>query len=143
MKRRESREQAFILLFEQSLNHDTMEQIMEAAALCGEEGYTLSAFAKRVALCAEAHGEELDRHIREHIRGWRMERLSKVALAVLRLAICEMLYEEDIPVSVSINEAVELAKTYGGKEDAPFVNGVLGSVADALEKEKTHVRQED
>ena len=57
-----------------------------------------------------------------------MNRLSKVSLAILRLALSEMLYEEEIPVSVSINEAVELAKKYGGREDAPFVNGVLGAV---------------
>ena len=59
-----------------------------------------------------------------------MNRLSKVSLSLLRLAIYEILFEDEIPVSVSINEAVDLAKKYGTAEDAPFVNGVLGSGAE-------------
>ena len=132
MNRREAREQAFILLFEQSLNHDGMEQIIETAELCGEGAYMVDAFAERLALRAEEKQAELDEKIEKNIRGWKMNRLSKVSLAVLRLALCEMFWEADIPVSVSINEAVEIAKKYGGKEDAPFVNGVLGSVAKEL-----------
>lgn len=55
--------------------------------------------------------------------------MSRVALSVMRLAVYEMMFLSDIPVSVSINEAVELAKTYGGDEDASFINGVLGGIA--------------
>ncbi|MFQ9845988.1 MAG: transcription antitermination factor NusB [[Clostridium] leptum] len=71
--------------------------------------------------------------IEKHCIGWTKNRLSRVAVSVLRTAVYEMLYEEKIPVSVSINEAVEIAKTYGSTEDASFVNGVLGSVAKELE----------
>ena len=60
---------------------------------------------------------------------WSKERISRVALAIMRLAVYEMLYVDDIPVSVSINEAVELAKKYGGDEDSSFVNGVLGGIS--------------
>lgn len=132
MKRREAREQAFVLLFEQSLNHDTIGQIIETEEMLGEGTVIIDDFAERLALKAEENQAILDEKIEKNIRGWKMNRLSKVALAVLRLAICEMVFEEDIPVSVSINEAVELAKKYGGKEDAPFVNGVLGAVAKEL-----------
>ncbi|MBO4468554.1 MAG: transcription antitermination factor NusB, partial [Clostridia bacterium] len=61
--------------------------------------------------------------------GWSIGRISKTALAILRLAIFEMKYMEDIPVSVSINEAVELSKKYATKEDASFVNGILSTVS--------------
>lgn len=61
-----------------------------------------------------------------------MNRLSRVSFALLRLAIYEMMFETEIPISVSINEAVNLAKKYGNSEDAPFINGVLGSVAKEL-----------
>ena len=66
-----------------------------------------------------------------------MNRISRVSLVLLRLALCEMLYETDVPVSVSINEAVELAKQYAPEDDASFINGVLGSVAraEALEQD--------
>jgi len=61
-----------------------------------------------------------------------------VALALLRLAVYEMLFDDSIPTSVSINEAVELAKMYGGKEDAPYINGVLATVDKVLNGEKNH-----
>ena len=61
-----------------------------------------------------------------------MNRLSRVSLAVLRLAVYELLWEPEVPVKVSINEAIELAKKYGGADDGPLVNGVLGSVAKSL-----------
>ena len=77
--------------------------------------------------------EEIDAKINEVSEGWKTGRMGKVDLTLIRLAVYEMLYEEKIPVSVSINEAVEIAKTYGSTEDASFVNGVLGSVAKELE----------
>ena len=72
--------------------------------------------------------EEVDEAIRNNVKGWSFSRLSKVALAVLRIAVYELLFEDDIPDGVSANEAVELAKYYGGKEDASYVNGVISGV---------------
>lgn len=129
MKRREAREQAFILLFQHSISREPIAQVIEDAEFCGEGTYRVDDFAEHLALEAEEHERELDSKISANIRGWTMNRLSKVSLAILRLALCEMLYEPEIPVSVSINEAVELAKKYGSAEDAPFVNGLLGAVA--------------
>lgn len=71
--------------------------------------------------------EELDGYIEQYARGWRPERISRTALAVLRCAICEILYLEDVPASAAINEAVELDKNYDEPETVSFVNGVLGS----------------
>lgn len=127
MNRKKSREQAFVLIFERSFSHDPVASIIDAAET--SEEVHIEEFAEKLAQGAEDHEEELDEVIRKHIRGWTMNRLSRVSLALLRLAVYELKYEQDIPVSVTINEAVNLAKKYGGAEDAPFINGVLGSAA--------------
>ena len=72
---------------------------------------------------------QLDGVIEKFTRGWDIDRLNKVDLALLRLAIYEMLCEPDVPFGVAVNEAVELAKSYGSDESPAFVNGVLGNVA--------------
>ena len=130
MKRREAREQAFVLIFERSINHDTTEQIIDAAGLSSD--LIIDDFAEKIAVGVEENEEVLDAQIEKNIRGWKMSRLSKVSLSLLRLAIYEMIFVKDIPISVSINEAIDLAKVYGGVDDAPYVNGVLGSVAKEL-----------
>jgi N utilization substance protein B len=127
MNRTKSREQAFILTFERSFSHETIESIVDVAET--SESVHIEEFAEKLAQGVEDHEAELDETIGKYVRGWTMNRLSRVSLAILRLAIYELKYEADIPVSVSINEAVNLAKKYGGAEDAPFVNGVLGSAA--------------
>ncbi|MBS6860897.1 MAG: transcription antitermination factor NusB [Clostridiales bacterium] len=127
MKRREARQQAFVLVFEQSFSHDGMEQIIDVAEAVMEK--PVDEFAGRMALGTETNLPLIDEKIEKNSRGWKLSRLSKVSLAVLRLGIYELLFEKDTPVGVTINEAVELAKKYGGEEDAPFVNGVLGAVA--------------
>lgn len=75
------------------------------------------------------HWAELDGYIEKYASGWRFERISRTALAVMKTAMYEILYMPDIPVGVSINEAVELAKQYEEPETVPFINGVLGSFA--------------
>ena len=127
MTRREARELAFILLFEMTFTGDPIRILYENAA----EAWDVEndAFALSLAEGAAAHLDEEDELISAFSRKWNKDRLSRVALSIMRLAIYEMEFEPDIPVSVSINEAVELAKKYGGDDDAPFVNGVLGGVA--------------
>ena len=79
------------------------------------------------SLCAE-HRAEIDALIEHYARGWRVERISRTALAVLRCAVCEILYMEDIPNAAAINEAVELCKGYDEPDTVAFVNGVLGGI---------------
>ena len=139
MTRREAREQAFILVFEQTVREESMDSILHNAAEARD--LVPNDFGEREALGVEEHREEIDQVSEKHIRGWSLRRLSKVALALLRLAVYEMLWEKSIPYSVSINEAVELAKVYGGKDDAAYINGVLASVSKSLpadEKDKSH-----
>lgn len=127
MSRRQSREQAFALLFEKAFNDRPIEELAQAATEARD--LELEPFALSLALGAEAKLADIDSRIGTHSHKWSRERISRVALAVLRLAVYEMLYEDATPVSVAINEAVELAKRYGGEEDASFVNGVLGGIA--------------
>ena len=127
MTRRESREQAFALLFEKMFNDAPVAEL--AAGAAEARGVPTSGFAMRLAEGTESCLPQIDEKIAACSRKWTKDRISKVALSVMRLAIDEILYEDDIPVSVSINEAVELAKKYGSAEDASFVNGILGTVA--------------
>lgn len=128
MTRREERELAFILVFEKIFNDDlTIGEIVDAA-LEAEFIDDDNLFAISLAQMADEHTEEFDAIIAKNSVGWRIERLPKVSVAILRLALCEMLYVESIPVKVSANEAVELAKKFGTKEDASFINGLLGKV---------------
>ena len=76
-----------------------------------------------------AHEEEIDAMINEHTTGWKTGRMNKVDLSVLRLAVYEMKWDDEVPVKVAINEAVELAKNFSGDEGPAFVNGVLGKLA--------------
>ncbi len=127
MTRRESRELAFVLLFEKSFSDSTLDEILENAGEARE--IVRDPFALSLAEGTVQHTEEIDEAISSFSHKWSKDRLSRVALAILRLAIYEMRWESTIPVSVSINEAVELAKRYGGEADASFINGVLGGVA--------------
>lgn len=78
--------------------------------------------------------EEIDSLIESVSEGWKLKRMFKVDLAIMRLAVYEMKYDEEIPVSVAINEAVEIAKKYGQDSSPSFVNGILAKVADVIEK---------
>ena len=126
MKRSEAREQAFQLVFEMGITGDSVDAAIDAAGMSRD--LILDDFAEKLAKGVEQNREKIDEQISRYIRGWKFSRLSRVAVAALRLAVYEILYEDNIPDSVSINEAVELAKKYGSVEDAPFVNGVLASV---------------
>ena len=76
-----------------------------------------------------AHIEELDAAINEASKGWKTTRMGKVDLTLIRLAVYEIRFEEEIPVKVSINEAIELAKKYGTDDSPAFVNGILAKFA--------------
>lgn len=125
--RREARELAFVLLFEKTFTDETVPEIVEKAKEARE--VEADAFATRVAAGAADKLDELDALIEPALLNWSKERLTRVALTVLRLAVYEMKFEDETPVSVAINEAVEIAKKFGGAEDASFINGVLGTIA--------------
>lgn len=130
MRRSKVREHIFKMLF--SIGFDAadadeqielyLEQLEEASE--EERGY----MRKKVKDIA-AHEEEIDAMINEHTTGWKTGRMNKVDLSILRLAVYEMKWDDEVPVKVAINEAVELAKNFSGDEGPTFVNGVLGKLA--------------
>ena len=129
MTRKEAREQAFVLIFEKQFRDDSPDEILEYAKEI--RGIDVDEYTKRVFVGVTENKDFIDEKISSNLRNWKIERVSKVALAVLRLAIYEIKFVDEVPVSVSINEAVELCKKFAVKEDASFVNGILGSVAKA------------
>ncbi|HWQ50212.1 MAG TPA: transcription antitermination factor NusB [Terriglobales bacterium] len=86
-------------------------------------------YSQRIFLTAVEHRAEIDELIGRHTKNWKLARLSKVSAAVLRVAVCEMLFIDEIDTPIAINEAVELAKEFEGEEGGAFVNGVLGGIA--------------
>ncbi len=129
MTRHDSREQAFILLFEQSFAEPetSIEEILEIAQT--ERQIKISNFTKNIFNGVAEHRDEIDNRIESFSNKWSIQRLSRVAAALLRMATYEMLFCEETPDGVAINEAVELAKQYGGEDDASFINGILGSIS--------------
>ena len=87
------------------------------------------AYIRRLVSGVAEHAAELDGYIEKYARGWRFERISLVASAIMRVAMYEILYMPDIPAGVAINEAVEIAKKYEEPETVRFLNGILGSFA--------------
>jgi len=129
-KRRASREKAFALLFELSFQPgESIAALLERAFDGDDDPPLADKFALRLAETAAVHLDELDGAITKRLKGWKLNRISRASHALLRLAVCEMLYFDDIPVGASINEAVELAKIYGDEDAPKFINGVLGSIA--------------
>lgn len=121
-KRSEEREQAFCLLFQSLFNTDENFEIYE------ENIESVGDYARSIALGVEEKKDILDELIEKYSKGWKVKRLPKVNLAILRLAAYEILFVDDVPESVAINEAVELAKKYSGESDYSFINGVLGAL---------------
>ena len=134
MNRQKAREQAFLLVFENSFKDDTLEEIIDSANLARD--IDICDYAIEVFNGVKENTLIIDKYIEQSALGWKKERISRVALAVLRVAVYEMLYKDELPVAVSINEAVNLAKKYSVKDEASFINGVLGSINKKIEEEK-------
>lgn len=131
MTRREARQQAFELIFERSFHDGGVEDIIRVAGVARD--VEISDYAKETAAGVFARLEELDGCIAPYCRARSLNRLSRVVRAVLRLAVYEILYVNDLEPRISINEAIELTKKFSGKDEAGFVNGVLGGFMKAYE----------
>lgn len=138
MTRREAREQAFFFLFEKIFNDSDIEDIVEQAMLARD--IEVDQYAIKVFKGVSEHIEQIDNIIQKYSIGWKNSRIPKVTFSILRLAVYEMLYE-DIPMSVSINEAVELIKIYAGTEDSSFANGILSSFFKDLTKQDEEAKE--
>ena len=133
-KRREDRQQALQLVYERMFRDDTFEDVCTDALDARDEA--VSDYAKEVIQGIESHLQEIDELIEANLKGWKLNRISKIALAAMRISVYEMKYIKSVPVSVSINEAVKMTKEFASDKDGSFVNGVLGSVAKTLKGDK-------
>ena len=129
MRRSEIREHVFKLLFRVEFHDaaDLDEQdklYFEPLTLTPEHQQLITERTKKI----EEKLPEIDCKIEELCVGWKKERIGKVELTIIRLAVYEALFDDDVPVNVAINEAVELAKKYGGDVSPSFVNGILGKL---------------
>ena len=134
MTRTESRESAFLLLFESMFNPEySFEDMKEFTEEC--EIFEIDDFTAGLFAAATGNAERLDEEITPYLKGWKLSRLPKTVLAVLRLSFAQLDFLPDVPTSVVANEAVELTKKYATEKDAAFVNGLLGAaIRDRAEK---------
>ena len=135
MKRQKSREKAMELLFSMELSKNTYEETIETFI----EDYEMDLktidvdYIKNVVKVVTDNLEDIDSRIVNALVNWKLDRVSKVNLTILWLAVGEMLFVDDVPGSVAINEAVELTKKYSDEKSTSFVNGVLDKVLKTLE----------
>jgi len=128
--RRKSRTSAVILLYQSDLLERDIDKIIENNIV---SGIKYDDFTLKLARGVEKNKKKIDNLIKDIVENWSLERIAIVDRNIIRVAIYEMLYEEDIPLKVSIDEAIEIAKTLGQKEETPkFVNGVLGKILNNL-----------
>ena len=138
--RRTGRERALQALYQLEMGALEAEAALEAAwASSEEEGSAKAqadarAFARELVQGVGGHREEIDRLIEEHSHNWRLDRMARVDRSVLRVAVFELRFREDIPKKVTLNEAVELGKRFGTEESSAFINGVLDRIALAVGK---------
>ncbi len=142
-ERTEARRLALQVLYQSEMVEKAPSAILADKAYVAEEGVP-SAYAERLLRGVEEHREEIDDQLRTASENWTLSRMPAVDRALLRMAACEMLYVDEVPLSVSINEAVELAKRFGGGDDSHrFVNGILGRIARGIEAEGAQAAEEE
>ena len=131
MNRHEAREAALGLVFEKSFKLDEdAEKLYEIAM--SEREIEDDEYARRVLSGVYENLEKIDALISEAAKGWKLDRMSKVSLSVMRLCVYELLFEDEIPANVSLNEAVDLAKKFDDDNAPAFVNGVLNNISKKL-----------
>jgi len=125
LSRSQKREGAFLLLYQQSMNDDSISEIVELNI--EEFGLVTDATVTATVIAVSEYFDKADEVINRFSKTRKVERIAKVSAAILRLAIYEMDCDDSVPDKVAINEAIELTKKYAGETDAKFVSAVLGS----------------
>ena len=142
MSRTASRETAMKLLYQLDFHKDQKEEQFDFYLEESKVNEKNKLYVRDIINGVEANQKFIDEQIENNSKGWKMNRISKVNIAILRLAIYELCFRNDIPVNVSINEAVELAKKFSSKDDSAFINGLLGKIK-ACEKNLSGNKEED
>lgn len=128
MKRRTAREKALQALFQVNVSNTEPNEAIEHAL--DEE--TPDQFMNNLVFGTIEHGNEIDELIKPHLVNWTIDRLANIDKTILRMAVYELKYEQDIPANVTLDEAVELAKAFGDDHSSKFVNGVLSKIKSDL-----------
>ena len=146
MKRRLARELAIQCLYNMAMNEvepqESIAMVLEEASTERETPVPpgdlaeIKPYVNQLVVGTHARLKDIDRMLEGYLKGWKVERLSKVDLQILRLAVYEMIYQDDVPPKVAINEAIELAKWFGTEDSGKFVNGVLGKMFKELDELK-------
>lgn len=130
MSRKAARELVMKMIFQMDLSNSTSQEIItmieeenELKDLEEQKEYIFDCIKG-----VETNKSKIDEYIEKYSKGWKINRIAKVDLAIMRLAIYEMLNREDVPNAVAIDEAIELAKRYGGDNSPAFINGILGNI---------------
>ncbi|MCP4161325.1 MAG: transcription antitermination factor NusB [Deltaproteobacteria bacterium] len=126
--RRKARILAFQAIYSWEVNNESIDSLLEFSWKKEEQSEEVINFAKLLAVGTVENISYIDESIKKNIRNWDFDRLSKVDLAILRTAIFEIVFQEDVPVGVSINEAIEIAKSFGTDDSYKFINGVLDNI---------------
>lgn len=135
MTRREIRDSAFKLVFEQLLRDDDIQELYEIAEETVDE-IIVNDEVKKIVEGTIEHAEELDGIVSRYSKSRSISRISKLNLAILRIALYESIYDDNTPMNAAISEAIKLSMVYTYQEDTSFINGVLGAFSRDLEKEK-------
>ena len=136
-ERTRARSNAVQMLYTSEIQGKAASELL-ADGCCMVDAEPISDYAVRLIEGVEANMEAIDGYLADTSENWAISRMPIVDRSILRLATFEMIYVDEVPVSVSINEAVELAKDFGGKDESPsFVNGVLGRIARMIEAGET------
>lgn len=155
MNRKKSRELAMKLLFQMTINKEDSNKVIESIKESLKESEEIEEIEEieentkedtnlkdidmdyliRVLQGVEKNKDLIDSKIQNYLKKWKIDRISKIDITILRICSYEFLYEDDIPKNVSINEAIELAKTYGEDKSANFINGVLGNMINNINKD--------
>ena len=129
LTRHQMRENAFILVFERIFNNDSAAELLESAR--ENEEIEVTAEVESMFLGVVRYQDSIDELISANLKNWRMERISKVSLAILRLGVYEIVYCDEIDDDIVVSECVKLASEYAYEDDISFINGILGSIVRA------------
>ncbi len=131
--RREAREAALMVVYAYEMSRNNIHTILDE--LCVNFAEVTDKFVRSLAIQSIQHSEAIDKIIESRAKNWEFDRIAIIDRILMRMAICEILYFDDIPPKVSINEMIEIGKRYSTEKSSRFINGILDTIYEELKKE--------
>ncbi|GAV31494.1 MAG: transcription antitermination factor NusB [Anaerosomatales bacterium] len=141
LERTRARRQALQILYQREITGDPVSRILAERSYALEDGEPAE-YCRQILAGVEANQDRIDSEIEETSEHWTLTRMPLVDRNILRIAVYEIMFEDDVPHSVAINEAVELGKVFGGEDSSKFINGVLGRIAEKHEGVETQAMED-